>query len=200
MRRVQAMVCMATLPLLVTALPAAADPAARSTADVYMLGGGDVTGWSTLVRTDSRVSTSVHASDLPGGDATTLWWVIFNDPARCSDGSCGADDIFNDPGDPSAGLNRDQIDAVGISSLFATGHVVGKSGKATYSDGLRVGEEREDPLDGPGLTNPRGAEIHLVVRTHGEADPQQTNEQISTFNAGCNPECVNLQASVHLAP
>lgn len=40
------------------------------------------------------------AADKPTGDAMTLWGVFFNNPGACSDGMCGEDDIFADPGPP----------------------------------------------------------------------------------------------------
>ena len=48
----------------------------------------------------------------------------------------------------------------------------------------------------PGLLDPLTAEVHAVIRTHGAAldDP---NEQLSTFSGDCNPECVNVQATLH---
>ncbi len=50
-----------------------------------------------------------------------------------------------------------------------------------------------------GLTDPEGAEIHLVLRTHGPVIPELVNEQIHSFNRGCEvgePNvgiCRNLQ-------
>lgn len=52
---------------------------------------------------------------------------------------------------------------------------------------------------GRGLTNPTQAEIHAVVRTHGPVIPGMVDEQIHTFNGGCDPgqpnegQCQDLQ-------
>jgi len=44
------------------------------------------------------------------------------------------------------------------------------------------------------------AEIHLVVRTHGEALPGMIDEQIYTMSGGCNPECIDLQDAIFYPP
>lgn len=168
------------------AASAAATPAKRSTSDVQMLSDRSiVTGWSALVRTGSGISTTIHASQLPPGTADTVWWVVFNEPDACN-ASCDADDF----GDPD----------VQASSLVATGHVVGGSGVANYGARLAVGDA-SGAVFGPGLLDPWGAEVHLVIRTHGELLSGQVDDQIHSFGEGCNPEpenCKNLQFSIHL--
>ena len=39
-----------------------------------------------------------------------------------------------------------------------------------------------------GLTDPQGAEVHLVVRSHGERITGMVNDQINTFAGGCTAE------------
>lgn len=43
------------------------------------------------------------------------------------------------------------------------------------------------PDPSPGLVNVKGAEIHLVVRSHGmaSADPMVLAQQLTQFNGGC---------------
>lgn len=151
--------------------------------NVYMLSDGPVvTGASSkLTRNDSGVSTTIHTSKLPAGHAVTVWWVVFNHPEHCTHGSgaahCGPGDLLLLGGDP----------AVEGTVLYAAGHVIGGSGVGNYGAHLSVGDTSGVLLGaGPGLTNPRGAEIHLVVRSHGPAIPRLVAEQISTFGAGCN--------------
>ena len=50
--------------------------------------------------------------------------MIFNAPERCSDGICGDDDVFLDPGDRSAGFNVPQIAATRVSSVWASAGAV----------------------------------------------------------------------------
>ena len=48
----------------------------------------------------------------------------------------------------------------------------------------------------PGLTNPLGADIHLVLHDHGPVDPAIVAAEIHSFGV-CNLVCTNVQFSVH---
>jgi hypothetical protein len=51
-----------------------------------------------------------------------------------------------------------------------------------------------------GLTSARGADVHVVIRTHGAPIPGLIHEQINSFNGGCPPNtCKNVQAAPHEA-
>ena len=186
----QAVLLVAIGAALVTSAVVYAAPAQRSTVPVHPFSdpSTDIPGSSsTLVRTDNGVSMTLHTSGLDAG-AYTIWWVIFNDPSQCSGGECGEDDVLPPPGNVNAG----------VSVVFATGHVVGGSGKGNFGAALSVGDTSE-ALFGPGLTNPRGAEIHLIVRYHGELIPGKVDEQIHTLNGGCPPNvCGDVQVALHL--
>ena len=159
-------------------------------------------GTSLLMRTRDGVSMNIDTSDLPVG-AYTIWWVIFNDPSQCSDGECGENDVFPIPGNEAAGL----------SPVWATGGIVGPDRKAHFSASLGLGIDGApgDILWGPGLTDPMGAEIHLIVRYHGPtywADPSMMAQQIMTVGGRCTPatfgtdeggfECYEPQATIHM--
>ena len=151
--------------------------------------GSSVPGsWSTLLRTSSGVTMTLHTSGLASGDAVTIWWVVFNHPEFCSQGvfglRCGKGDLAN----PS-------VDA---SVLYAAGHVIGGDGVANYGAHLAVGELRIQVLFGPGLTNPMGADIHLIVHDHGPMTPALMPAEIHSFDV-CNPICVDLQHTAHEA-
>lgn len=137
---------------------------------------------STLVRNDAGVRMTIHTSDLESGAAYTVWWVVFNNPGAC-DGGCDADD-FGNP-------------AVGASVVFATGHVLPPTGVGNFADHLKVGDTR-GALFGAGLQAPRGAEIHLVIRSHGAPIPGLVHEQISSVEGGCHVNvCEDTQFAAH---
>jgi hypothetical protein len=77
---------------------------------------------------------------------------------------------------------------------FATSHVVGPSGKASFGANLKEGE----PLSIRGsLEDARAENIHLVVRYHGPMDPTRLAEQLGTFE----PEnAINVLFSPHDLP
>jgi hypothetical protein len=135
--------------------------------------------------------------------------VIFNDPSMCSD-PCGENDIFVFEGDEiSIGENgpvpnMETIEVTQNSVVGATGIVVGDSGEGQFSALLGVAD-MPGAFWGPSLLNPMGAEVHLVLRTHGQIDPASFDEQISTFMGGCaaefpNEPCADIQFAVHLPP
>jgi hypothetical protein len=187
-----------------------AAPASRSTSDVHVFPAGPQLegARSTLVRNDNGMSMTFHTSGLEPGTVATVWWAIFHHPELCfNPGNCTGADVNNDA----------QVELVDISVFYATGHVIGGSGKANYGAHLPVGRLTVDPdpsanqlIRGDGvLKDARGADVHLVIRTHGPAIPGLINHQLSTFDAGCTTAppalqgpntCMNIQVSVHEAP
>lgn len=186
-----------------TVLLAAPDPAASqpttTTSDVLRFSDGGVVGFSILARSEDAIRMQVKTSDLEPGAAYTVWWVIFNFPENCNAG-CDLEEIINPM------LRAATQVAVG----YAAGHVVGNNGKGNFAARLSVGDTSgfgggTDPAPppplGPGLLNPMGAEVHLVIRTHGDPIPGLVDEQIQSFGGGCMINvCEDRQFSVHLPP
>lgn len=163
--------------------------------------------WSTLSRYETGVVATLHTRELTPDDVVTMWWVIFNEPANCTD-ACGEDDIFvvdQDGrlviGDNGLELNIEQVEAAKISVLGATGNVIGENGEGHFSAVLTTGDN-PNVVFGPSLLDPINAEIHLVLRTHGPLNPDALDEQIIAFNGGCaaefpNEPCQDVQFAVH---
>ncbi len=122
---------------------------------------------------------------------------IFNHPEYCTHGvlgfRCGEGDL--------------EEQNVSASVLYADGKVIRSGRPISFSGRLMVNDTR-GALFGPGLTNPKGADIHFVVHSHGKIIKGLTREMTHTFGGGCNnaPEgtgtpgpntCVDLQFSVH---
>lgn len=174
--------------LLAVGLAAPAQ-AASAAANVYRFADGTQVsgGWSTLRTGGEGAHMTMHTTGLAAGHTVTVWWVIFNRPAACSHPEalrCGPGDLPPFGGDDSAQT----------ALLYAAGHQVGGSGRGDFAGSLRTGDTQGALWD-PGLTNPTGADIHLVVRDHGMLTPQQRAEGIHNFGP-CNP-CVDLQFSAH---
>jgi hypothetical protein len=185
----------ATLAVALMALvpaSALAGGAETGTSTVYSIGPGhtyiaDVAGaGSTFVRTPQGISVTLNTSGLPAGHAFTMWALIFNDPSACGTGTCHE-------------MNGDlDIPAVQGSVYRVTGHVVGDV--TTLAGLVKVGDA-ENAFRGPGLLDPYGAEIHLIVRDHGVAGTGdllqlQFNDDSPRF---CNVACADVQESIHLA-
>ena len=63
-----------------------------------------------------------------------------------------------------------------ISSALGAGHIIGGSGKGNFSGHYSVGDNFDDPLT---------AEVHVVIRSHGAAQPGMIPSQIQTLLGGC---------------
>lgn len=203
---------LASLAGFVIALLALSTPPSNLTvteAPVLTFDGSDRSfGTSTLVRHDDAVEGWIHTTGLGPDETVTLWWVIFNEPDRCTPPACDADDIFSE-GDPTAALATDRIAAADVVVGHAAGGVA-RDGAISLAFALDEGEPVADRQIGtsPGLRSARAAEIHLVVRSHGPVGAN-LQDQLTTFDGGCTRflvppdrpagrgECGDIQFAVH---
>ncbi len=162
----------ATLLLTSVAVPALAD-GSMERSPVVDTADGDQTGTSLLRRSESGIRARLTTGGLTAGDAYTVWAVVFNNPSGCDDECDGAD------------LSNPAAEAV---SLLGAGGVA-RADHGTFVVRIRAGAE---------VSNPAGAEVHLIVRTHGPAIPGLVGEQTSTLNGGCPPNaCANILMAKH---
>ena len=120
------------------------------------------------------------------GVAVTLWLVVFNEPGECAGADltppepCGEDDIFNN-------------DAAMADVLYGGGRVIGGSEKANIGYSLQAGDNSSSLFgeESHGLIDPRKAEVHYVLRSHGPLGDVPTSEMIHTFIGGCSDEDAN---------
>lgn len=142
--------------------------------------------------------------DNPGfSRAVTVWWLVFNNPAACTENPgglerCGPNDVFGpayveslENGAPDPALIAPNL-AAQIGVVFATGgttnaqgwiRLVGAIYRSAPGGGLDIGSGNiVDPLAlGRGYENPN-AEVHLVVRDHGKAHPNRTELRSQILN------------------
>ena len=168
-------------------------------------------GAAVLTRLKNGVAMRLSTVNLEPKDAVTIWWVVFDEPTKCSD-ECNENDIFNLDADGEFILNDDGsppingagVEAAQITVIRADGHVVDESGAAQFSSRLPIGDVSE-ALFGGGLQNPMTATIHLIVRTHGPAIPGKLDSMLYTVNGGCegafpNPPCADVQFAIFEPP
>ena len=175
-----------------------------SSSNVFSFDGAAQPGATMVVRSKNGIAVSWGSSGtgVIAGDAVTLWVVIFNRPENCAvPWQCGEDDIFVDPGPPETDI------------YLGGGNVIG--GNATIHVSGRV-STHDDPhfggAFGGGFTNPKGAEVHLVLRSHGPKVAANMPAQINDFFGGCDVfldppaipeavgECSDVQFSIHPSP
>lgn len=153
---------------------------------------------SAVSRNNDGAYWNISTSSLTPGEVVTLWVAFFNNPQYCDQAVPGCD-----PSD----LNNLLVQG---SLQWAGGAIVGANGRADFSGYLGLNDNTgyfilpgftNQPNPAPGLFNPRSAEIHLVIRRHGQAssDPATLQAQLNSFTGGCSVAgaCANIQASIH---
>ncbi len=144
----------------------------RQRADVLEPGGGDVykANGAKVIRNDHSIEVKWKVPTPTPGSYTypdavpphppimagypevfTLWMFVFDHPELCSDGICDGNDIGDTP---------------------ARGSVYQADGEIAYRHNLKMGGKvrlGQAPLDGLGLSNPLGAEVHVAMAPHGQA-------------------------------
>ena len=123
--------------------------------------------WLSLVVLFLTVSAAGQAQDPK---ATTLWWVVFNNPDRCATSPCSGADLRNPE--------------VQATVFYSTGHTTRPDGSVMLVGSVYqtqkpfAGSVETAPIPGNGLKDFEKAEIHLVVRTHGPVIPQYVDQQV----------------------
>jgi hypothetical protein len=133
---------------------------------------------ATLTSNDNGVSFVLKTADLVAGNAYTVWWVKIDAPQNCATSPCGGGDVLGN------------VQGVLSNVAYGAGHVAGGTGNATFAGAFSTGLVPGGWFDNE-FTNPRGAEIHLVVMDHGPALPGLLSNQISTLRGGCTDKSVN---------
>lgn len=160
--------------------------------------GSPADGVSFLTRLEDTILVSVEVAGLAPGDATTLWWVVFNNPAGCSPPACGDDEF--------ALGNEALLVAAEVGVGNASGNVVKSNGTLEFGAVLRRNmNDDHQVLFGAGFASdylltaePDDAEVHLVVQSHGQArGGKKLLEQLANFEANCTPSCADVQFAVH---
>lgn len=200
-----------TTALAVLVTPAESAPSDHSTSPVFTIPppGPSMVGSSHLVRTDDGLSLRLETSDLEPDHAVTMWIVVANSPDQCESGL---------PGLSRCGPADHQARRGDISVHQAGGRIVDEGGTARYGAHLQVGDTSDALFEvDPGLIDARGAEVLVILKTHGPKIPELTSQMLSTFAAGCQEaplppelepreeligtlgqnECAEVQISVH---
>lgn len=161
---------------ILAATPSWGAGATTQSSDLLTFAGFQDVGDAWLLRTGHGVSARAAAEDLEPG-VYTVWWVVWNNPE-----ACGAD------GCTDADFGAPDVD---VDIGYAAGRVVGGDGPTTFAAHLSEGEDLAGfPTEfgiasGSGLLDAGSAEIHLVIRSHGEKIPGLVAGMVHTFNAGC---------------
>ncbi len=136
----------------------------------------DTDASATLVRRPDAVRYRIRTTNLTPGNAYTVWFVVINDPAVCSDAPCTAVQLIEDP-------------AVDAQVTWGKAGAIGSpAGTARFGARIEAGPLLDGWLEVQGLDDPMGAEIHLVINDHGPLVRNLRSEMLSTYRAGCSDD------------
>ncbi len=152
----------------------------------------EVRGISTIERSEDGVEVSLQTSGMEPG-AWTMWTIYYNNPDKCEhplfgpDGNqisaCSWSDRLTEGVDRKPGWGDGAVvDGSGIGNFSTTRSANDES----YSGDPVPGMPATFPLCCPLLTNPMGAEVHVLMRYHGPAVSDLQAAQIGTWGGGCN--------------
>lgn len=132
---------------------------------------------ATLLSTEEGIAIHFATNNLEENHAYTMWVAMINNPGACSVRPC--------PG-PETLINSDllQTEMTQGSSLLYS-----EKALMVFTAFVLTGDV-SDGWFGNGLTNPMGAEIHIVIMDHGELISDMAAEMLNTTRGGCTDESV----------
>lgn len=153
-----------------------------------------VDGATVLIRdaASNQINASIMSRALEPDTAYSIWWAVFNNPAFCIEPyKCALADL---------GANGDP--RVRPSVFWGGGFISDIYGLGQADIRLKPGRTSRELFAGTqnyGLQNLAGAEIHLVLRTHGTVGAAgPVSKQIGTALEACpSGGCANVFASIH---
>jgi hypothetical protein len=174
-----ALVVVLTVPTLVTAQDSSVKITSAdvfthpSQGDVQMVEGAQ----ATLFTTEVGATMSFRTDLLEDGHVYTAWWVIVNNPEACSATPCPTSEILG------------TSDLLQTEVTQADGILVSEEGAMEFAGFLAVGDvDVDEAWFGNGVTNPMGAEIHIVINDHGLLIPDMADTMLNTYRGGCQDE------------
>jgi hypothetical protein len=132
-----------------------------------------------LVTNDSGAHVNLQTSGLAAGHPHTVWFVAINRPDLCLGPTCTTSDVLT------------RTETVDAEVVYLTGNVVGNDGTAGFGGSIHAGDVPKGWF-GNGLSNPRGAEIHLILMDHGPKIDGLVSNQISTLRGGCTDSSIPM--------
>lgn len=167
---------------------------------------------ATLRRFDNGLSMTIF-SVVPVDAATqqagyTVWWVAFNKPQNCTHPQSDSSGVI-------AACSMPDFAAAEASVFWATGSVVVGFEDGTNTGFLSVnGQTGLGPegipgqsVDGfdtqilrpGGLTNAKGAEVHLVIRNHGALDGVNDFREVASSQMTGDPVLLDQAQNIQFA-
>ena len=125
---------------------------------------------------DQGITAQVRTHGLVSGNVHTFWIAIVNRPDLCETSPCGPPDVLGRP------------EVVETNVVYGGGRVV-RSHTTPFSAHVAAGEIEGGWFDNA-FTNPRTAEIHVIINDHGPMIPGMVREMATTYRGGCTDESI----------
>lgn len=142
-----------------------------SQGDIEIIDGGN----ATLMRSEDGIFATLSTDGLEDGHVYTLWMVMINNPEACAASPCTPPEILG---------NSDELQS---EVTWGDGIIMSEEGRAEFTTYIPAGEVQEAWF-GNGLTNPTGAEVHLIINDHGELIPDMAANMLNTYRGGCTDD------------
>lgn len=130
---------------------------------------------ATLISSEAGIAVNMTTDELEENHVYSLWVVITNNPSACAEFPCTAPEILG------------QSDELLSDATWGDSILISPDTRMEFSAFFPAGDLPESWF-GNGLTNPTGAEVHLVINDHGEFIPEQASSMMNTYRGGCNDE------------
>jgi len=202
MWQIKSMPALAIVAALVGCGGGTFDDQVISSAPVMTLQGNRDVGVSQLTRSPDDIQVTLFAKELEPRSVATMFIRVFNEPGECDTEPCTESDLSNP-------------DVEG-DVLFGDSVIVDQTRQSFFTavrnvDDHESSTQRAQGRTSFGLTNPEGAEIHLIVRDHGRVIPSMQEDMLNTWAGGCRGfpdtlgrpgpnECRDALLSIHLSP
>jgi hypothetical protein len=142
-----------------------------SQGDVRKIAGGE----ARLVADETGIFVNMTTDELEDNHVYTLWVITINNPEVCQANPCTPPEILG------------QSDALHSNVTWGDSLLYSDEARMEFTAFLPVGEVVEGWF-GNGLTNPLGAEIHLIINDHGEVIPEMAANMLNTYRGGCSDD------------
>ena len=130
---------------------------------------------ATVITSEEGLFALLKTTELEENHVYTMWVVIVNNPEACDNSPCTPADVLG------------KTDEVQAEATWGDSMIYTEDARMEFTAYVPAGDVHE-PWFGHGLSDPLGAEIHIVVNDHGEVIPELAASMLNTYRGGCTDE------------
>jgi hypothetical protein len=130
---------------------------------------------ATLMTSEDGVWVNITTDELEDNHVYTLWFVVINNPDACDSKPCTPAYIL---------ANSDEVL---LNVTWAGGLLMSGDTRPEFTAFFAAGELPQGWFEND-LSNPLGADGHLVINDHGPLIPEMAATMLNTYRGGCTDE------------